>query len=199
MSRCQNHFPENLADYDLVIHCGSCMLNRREVLNRILHCRTAGVPITNYGLCIAWSLGVFERALARDARDRRERAHRRGLQARFSGLTRREREVLGCDHGEAGSWLMAHWGLPERLTLSARAVHDPAAVTVPRRWRRCGGARSGPPRPRPGAPGRSRMRPRRKSLDGLRHRPASFHANQHNTTTVNTFSITATAPSPRCS
>lgn len=46
-------------------------------------------------------------------------------------LLRREREVLGCDHGEAGSWLMAHWGLPERLTLSARAVHDPEAVTVP--------------------------------------------------------------------
>lgn len=46
-------------------------------------------------------------------------------------LVRLEREALGCDHGEAGSWLMAHWGLPERLAISARAVHDPGAVTVP--------------------------------------------------------------------
>jgi hypothetical protein len=40
------------------------MWNRREVLSRILHARRAGVPITNFGMAIAWSLGVFERALA---------------------------------------------------------------------------------------------------------------------------------------
>jgi [FeFe] hydrogenase H-cluster maturation GTPase HydF len=56
-------FPENLADYKLVIHCGACMWNRREMLSRILRCRQAGVPITNYGLTIAYSLGIFERAL----------------------------------------------------------------------------------------------------------------------------------------
>lgn len=56
-------FPENLADYDLVIHCGACMFNRRQVLARIEQCRQAGVPITNYGVCIAYSLGIFERAL----------------------------------------------------------------------------------------------------------------------------------------
>lgn len=56
-------FPKNLADYKLVIHCGSCMSNRKQVLTRILKCRQAGVPITNYGLCIAYSLGIFERAL----------------------------------------------------------------------------------------------------------------------------------------
>jgi hypothetical protein len=39
------------------------MWNRRMMLNRILQCRRAGVPITNYGLVIAYSLGVFERAL----------------------------------------------------------------------------------------------------------------------------------------
>ncbi len=56
-------FPENLADYSLVIQCGGCMLNRRQVLSRILRCRQAGVPMTNYGLAIAWSLGIFQRAL----------------------------------------------------------------------------------------------------------------------------------------
>lgn len=55
---------EELAAYDLVIHCGGCMWNRREMLSRILRCRRAGVPITNYGLSIAYSLGIFERALS---------------------------------------------------------------------------------------------------------------------------------------
>ena len=50
-------------EYKLVIHCGSCMLNRREVLSRIFACDRAGVPITNYGMAIAYSLGIFERAL----------------------------------------------------------------------------------------------------------------------------------------
>jgi [FeFe] hydrogenase H-cluster maturation GTPase HydF len=50
-------------EYKLVIHCGSCMLNRREVLSRIFACNRVGVPITNYGLAIAYSLGIFERAL----------------------------------------------------------------------------------------------------------------------------------------
>jgi hypothetical protein len=39
------------------------MMNRREMLTRILRCRQAGVPMTNYGLTIAYSLGIFERAL----------------------------------------------------------------------------------------------------------------------------------------
>ncbi len=64
----QGHdFPENdeeLKPYDLVIHCGGCMWNRREMLSRILRCRRAGVPITNYGMSIAYSLGIFERALS---------------------------------------------------------------------------------------------------------------------------------------
>ena len=56
-------FPDDLSPYQLVIHCGACMWNRRTMLNRILKCRRAGVPITNYGLVIAYSLGIFERAL----------------------------------------------------------------------------------------------------------------------------------------
>jgi len=60
----QGHdFPEDLSPYQLVVHCGACMLNRREVFNRIMLCREQGVPITNYGLAISYSLGIFERAL----------------------------------------------------------------------------------------------------------------------------------------
>ena len=60
----QGHdFPDDLSTYKLVVHCGSCMHNRREMLRRIFRCREAGVPITNYGLAIAFSLGIFERAL----------------------------------------------------------------------------------------------------------------------------------------
>lgn len=60
----QGHdFPENLADYKLVIQCGGCMTNRREILSRIERCRKLGVPITNYGVAIAYALGKFDRAL----------------------------------------------------------------------------------------------------------------------------------------
>lgn len=60
----QGHdFPKDLAAYALVIHCGACVTNRRAMLSRLLQCRRAGVPITNYGLAIAYSLGIFERAL----------------------------------------------------------------------------------------------------------------------------------------
>ncbi len=57
-------FPDDVSRYRLVIHCGACMLNRREVLSRIERCKRARVPITNYGLVIAYSLGIFERALS---------------------------------------------------------------------------------------------------------------------------------------
>lgn len=56
-------FPDNLTDYRLVIHCGACMLNRRAVLNRIRIAEEYGVPITNYGMTIAYSFGILERAL----------------------------------------------------------------------------------------------------------------------------------------
>ena len=56
-------FPKNLSEYKIIIHCGACMWNRREMLSRIMKAKQAGVPITNYGLTIAYSLGIFERAL----------------------------------------------------------------------------------------------------------------------------------------
>ncbi|MDA3899506.1 MAG: [FeFe] hydrogenase H-cluster maturation GTPase HydF [Spirochaetes bacterium] len=60
----QGHdFPEDLSEFKLVIHCGACMWNRRAMLSRLLQCAEAGVPITNYGLVIAYSLGIFKRAL----------------------------------------------------------------------------------------------------------------------------------------
>jgi len=57
-------FPDDLSPYRIVVHCGNCTGNRREMLSRIHRCREAGVPITNYGLTIAYSLGIFARALA---------------------------------------------------------------------------------------------------------------------------------------
>ena len=60
----QGHdFPSDLTGIDMVVHCGACVQNRREMLSRILRCRRAGIPITNYGLTIAYTLGIFERAL----------------------------------------------------------------------------------------------------------------------------------------
>ena len=61
----QGHdFPADVTPYRLIVHCGGCMWNRREMLSRILRCRQQGTPITNYGVAIAYSLGIFERALA---------------------------------------------------------------------------------------------------------------------------------------
>lgn len=52
-------FPEDLSGYDLIIHCGACMFNRRYVLNRITSARSRHIPITNYGLTIAWAKGIL--------------------------------------------------------------------------------------------------------------------------------------------
>jgi predicted GTPase len=57
-------YPDNLKDYRLIIHCGGCMLNRREMLARIQKAREERVPITNYGLSISFSQGVIRRVLS---------------------------------------------------------------------------------------------------------------------------------------
>lgn len=54
-------FPEDLSGYALVIHCGGCMLNEREVQYRMKCAEDAGVPFTNYGTVIAYTMGIFER------------------------------------------------------------------------------------------------------------------------------------------
>jgi [FeFe] hydrogenase H-cluster maturation GTPase HydF len=57
-------FPADLSPYRLIVHCGACMWNRREMLTRLARAAEAGVPICNYGMTIAYTLGIFERALA---------------------------------------------------------------------------------------------------------------------------------------
>lgn len=56
-------FPTDLAEYKLVVQCGGCMHNRREMLSRINKCEQAGVPITNYGVCISELKGVLRQVL----------------------------------------------------------------------------------------------------------------------------------------
>lgn len=56
-------FPEDLSPYALVLHCGGCMLNPREVRSRMKRATEQGVPITNYGVCIAYMLGILRRSL----------------------------------------------------------------------------------------------------------------------------------------
>lgn len=56
-------FPDDLADYDLVVHCGACMLNEKEVSHRIAAAKAAGVPIVNYGMLIAQVHGILGRSL----------------------------------------------------------------------------------------------------------------------------------------
>ena len=55
-------FPE-ISQYSLIIHCGACMTNRREILSRILISSQKQVPITNYGITISYCLGILDRAL----------------------------------------------------------------------------------------------------------------------------------------
>ena len=54
-------FPEDLSKYDLVIHCGACMFNRKYVLNRVAQARNQHIPITNYGVTIAYLAGILDK------------------------------------------------------------------------------------------------------------------------------------------
>ena len=56
-------FPEDLAKYKLIIHCASCVFNKQEMLSRILNAQNAKVPITNYGIAIAYVHKIFDRAM----------------------------------------------------------------------------------------------------------------------------------------
>jgi [FeFe] hydrogenase H-cluster maturation GTPase HydF len=61
---CGRDYPENLKEYKLIVHCGGCMLTRREMLFRIHKAQQEGIPVTNYGLCISFIQGVIERVLS---------------------------------------------------------------------------------------------------------------------------------------
>lgn len=54
-------FPEDLHAYQLIIHCGACMFNRKNVLNRISAARSQGIPMTNYGVAIAYLTGILDK------------------------------------------------------------------------------------------------------------------------------------------
>ncbi len=56
-------FPEKLTDYDLIVHCGGCMLNEKEMQRRLAEAQSAGVPIVNYGIAIAQMHSILARSL----------------------------------------------------------------------------------------------------------------------------------------
>lgn len=57
-------FPEDLTPYSLILHCGSCMLNRKQMISRIIRAGQQNVPITNYGMAFAHAAGILKRATA---------------------------------------------------------------------------------------------------------------------------------------
>ena len=54
-------FPQDLKKYDLVIHCGACMFNRKYVISRVAAARRQKVPMTNYGIALAWLAGILDK------------------------------------------------------------------------------------------------------------------------------------------
>jgi [FeFe] hydrogenase H-cluster maturation GTPase HydF len=58
-----NSFPKDLSEFDLVIHCGGCTLNRQEMKHRIEHIKASGVPVVNYGILIAAMQGILKRSI----------------------------------------------------------------------------------------------------------------------------------------
>lgn len=57
-------FPEDVSPFKLVVHCGGCMLTSRQMLSRLDQCRRQGIPVTNYGVLIAYLNGILERTLS---------------------------------------------------------------------------------------------------------------------------------------
>jgi len=58
-----DEFPRSINEYDLVVQCGGCMITRKQLHNRLLDFKEAGVPVTNYGMVIAYTNGIYERAM----------------------------------------------------------------------------------------------------------------------------------------
>jgi [FeFe] hydrogenase H-cluster maturation GTPase HydF len=59
-----NKLPHDINDYSLVIQCGGCMITRKQIINRLKPAIDAGIPVTNYGMAIAWVHGIYKRAVA---------------------------------------------------------------------------------------------------------------------------------------
>ena len=58
-----NDFPTDLSQYDLVIHCGACMFNRRLVMSRVAQAHAQNIAITNYGIAIATLTGIIDKVV----------------------------------------------------------------------------------------------------------------------------------------
>ena len=58
-----HELPADVKDYKLIVHCGACMINRKEMLHRLMATEEAGVPMVNYGVLIAYVHGILKRAL----------------------------------------------------------------------------------------------------------------------------------------
>ena len=56
-------FPDDLSEYDLVIHCGGCMITQKTMENRILQCKDSNTPITNYGVVLSCVNGILKRSM----------------------------------------------------------------------------------------------------------------------------------------
>lgn len=59
-----NDLPRDIHEYAIVVQCGGCVLTRRQLLNRLKPAVDAGIPVTNYGMAIAWVHGIYNRAVA---------------------------------------------------------------------------------------------------------------------------------------
>jgi [FeFe] hydrogenase H-cluster maturation GTPase HydF len=64
-----NHMERPVTDYALVVQCGGCMITGKQLVNRLRPAIDAGIPVTNYGMAIAWMQGVYERAIAPFVKD----------------------------------------------------------------------------------------------------------------------------------
>ncbi len=58
-----NEYPQDISSYDLVVHCGGCMMTKKQMHNRLNLLNQADVPITNYGILLAWGAKILERAM----------------------------------------------------------------------------------------------------------------------------------------
>lgn len=56
-------FPQNLEEYKLIIHCGACMLNEKQMQTRVMQAKVNGIPMTNYGILIAYLNGILKRSI----------------------------------------------------------------------------------------------------------------------------------------
>ena len=59
-----NEIPGEMTDYAIVIQCGGCMITRKQIISRLKPAVDAGIPVTNYGMAIAYMHGIYERAVA---------------------------------------------------------------------------------------------------------------------------------------